>query len=436
MKPFPSDFLWGATVSAHQVEGENYDSDWWHYEQRPGRIQGDATSQGAAEHWSRWREDFDLVRQFGMRALLISIEWSRIQPAPDTFDHEAVDHYRRVLEALRERDIEPLIVLHHVTLPQWFAKSYGWHHKRAPQLFEEYVDHVLPALGPLCTWWIPIQEPMHWISMAYLERCWPPAARSHREAASALKNMGRAHALAYRKIHAAVDEAKVGPAIRARRFVPYDQYSGWDVRTARREERRCNTLFLDAVVQGKWPVSLRTDTEVMGTADFIGVSYLGQETLRFSPWRLGHLYAKRTGPDGASAHPTATEVSAEGFYDVMTNLTHYNLPMIVTGTGLATEDDSERCRFIVDHVEQARRMLEEGVDLRGFLVRSLLDGFEWADGYSQRYGLFHVDMETKSRMPNGSAYLFKELSESGELRQGTIHRFCNTQGSDRVESAN
>ena len=424
MQTFPRSFLWGASITGHQVEGNNFDSDWWLWEQRPGRIKDGGISKDASAHWDRMEQDIQLAKDFGHNALLLSIEWSRIQPEIGKFDRDALAHYRRVLQTLRNCEIEPLCVLNHVTCPRWFTKSYGWHHRLAPNLFEAYVARVIEELGDLCDWWIPIREPMHWITMAYFERTWPPGSRSLRRARLAAMQLGRAHARAYHKIRRLRPEAQIGIGIHTRAFRPANPYSPWDTGAARREQKRCNHLYLDALTTGRWPTTLRADKSIQGTFDFIGISYYGSETLRFAPTRPDRLFVQRTRPDGTPADAWDREISAGDFKEIIADLTRYDTPMIVIGNGIPTNDDSQRCRYILDHLAVLREAMETGADVRGYFHRALIDGFEWTDGYTKRYGLFHVDRDSKSRTPNGSAFLYKEICQTGAVRPGTLAQFC------------
>ena len=154
---FPGGFLWGAATSAHQVEGNNTGNDWWAWEQA-GRVR--QPSGDAADHFHRFREDFDLAREIGHNAHRLSLEWSRIEPEPGRFDAAAIEHYREVLTALRERGIEPVVTLHHFTLPRWLAARGGWHGRDVEEHFVRYVECVLEEYRELVRWWITLNEPV------------------------------------------------------------------------------------------------------------------------------------------------------------------------------------------------------------------------------------------------------------------------------------
>lgn len=423
VKAFPNDFLWGTSQSGHQIEGENFNSDWWPWEQRPGRIADGSISKEAAGHWDRFEQDLDLARDLGHSSFLFSLEWARLQPSPGEFDAESIVHYRRVFEAVRTRGLEAICVMQHVTVPRWFADNRGWHHPSAPEVFEVYAARVAEEFASLCRWWIPIREPIHWCTMAYIERRWPPASRNLLEARRCIHNMARAHARAYRALHEQRSDVLVGTGIHARSFEPLDPDSAWDIRTARRERRRCNRLWLDALTTGRWPLQRNREQAVENVLDFIGVAYYGSETIRFSVSKPLRLFGERIGPENGARGPMRYVSDPAGLRSVLGDLARYDRPLLITANGIGTDDDTVRCAYLLDNVRAVRDAIGDGVDIRGYQFRSFLDGFEWDVGYAERYGLVHVDRKTLTRTPNASALLFKELCRRGTISAGTIARF-------------
>lgn len=424
MKPFPAEFLWGTSQSGHQIEGGNFDSDWWRWEQRPGRIADASISMEAADHTSRFEQDFALARDLGQNAHLFSIEWARIQPSPGEFNDEAIEHYRRVFESLQANNLEPICVMQHMTVPSWFAESYGWHHKMASDLFQVYAERLAREFADLCRWWIPIREPMHWCTMAYLERAWPPASRNLIRARHAIVNMASAHARAYRCLHEAHPEVLVGTGVHMRQFAPLDSESPWDVRTERREHRRCNEIWLNALTTGRWPAPVGRQEEITNAIDFIGAAYYGLETLRFSLLKPARIFAQRSNSEGRPQKRIQYTPYPDGLRLVLLKLAHYGLPILVSANGIATGNDDTRCQYIIEHLQALSEAREEGVDLRGYCFRSLLDGFEWDAGYSERFGLIHVDRKSLTRTPNPSALLYKEICQTGTISPGAIAKYC------------
>jgi beta-glucosidase len=409
---FPQDFLWGAVLSAHQVEGHDFNTDWWRWEQRPSRIRNADTSEIAADHYQRYAEDVDLARRLGMNAMLVALSWARIQPAPDRFDKAALAHYQGVMAALRSHGIEPVCALQHVTLPAWFADLGGWENGAAAQHFRRYAERAAEALGAACQRWIPLAEPSFWAAMAYQERQWP-ARRQALGFWLAMRNLAHSYLAAYRAIHAHCPGASVGLSVRAEIVEPEDPYSAWDLRTARAEQHRQRHGFSALV---------RLLAKGAPDFDFLGVSYYGRKRVRFAPLRPGARFARGVDAEGRPAASDVTEPYALGLARALAELEQYQVPLLITGNGVAAEDDRVRASYLLDHTTVLGQCLKRGMNVRGYFHRAFLDGFEWTDGYTARYGLVHVDRGTLARTPNPSAYLYKDICESGEIRPGAIAR--------------
>ena len=418
-------FLWGAAVSAHAVEGSNFNSDWWGWEQRPGRVRDSASSKVAADHFTRYREDFGLARKLGHRALLFNLEWSRIEPKPGRFDDGVLEHYGDVFEGLAGAGLEPVCALHHGTSPGWFADLGGWAGADAARQFQRYAQKVAEAFGKRCRWWIPILEPMHLVEMSYVEGLWPPGRGGVLDGAKAFVNIVQAHACAWRALHAVRGDAMVGASTRARRFRPLNAHSAWDYRAAMRETARCNHWLFDAVTGGKWPrIPVAGPAEVSGTADFLAFSYYGMEVAKFSAMRPGRLFTQVVDDAGCPVRNPLPQPCAEGLREIIDAYGRYDLPLLISGNGVGTGDDVERCGFMLDHVSVVLDCMKQGADLQGYFWYSLLDGFEWTEGYGPRYGLIHVDPSSQARTPNASAYLYRDICESGMVRRGVVDQFC------------
>jgi beta-glucosidase len=412
---FPPHFLWGASVSAHGAEGEDFESDWWHWEQRPNRIQHAETSKAAAGHYTRFREDIALAKKLGLNALLLSVSWARIQPEPDRFDEEALEHYAQVLRALRKAGIEPVLVLQEISLPEWFLRAGAWQGLAAVPAFERYVERVTQDWSGLCQRWIPIWEPDFAALMRYGECLWPPGKRRFFRRLRALSHQALAHVRAYEIIRTADPVARVGISVRGDRILPHDAESPWDYRAARREHRLITHGVIDAA---------ESITPGIRPYDFIGVSYYGARRVRFSPRAWHRLFACPVREDGTVATPEESLPFADGLSQVIGDLARYEVPLLVTGNGLPTTDDDARCGYLLDHLQVLEAALQAGAPVEGYFHRALLDQFEWTRGYSPRYGLVHVARDDLSRTPNNSAYLYKDICESGEIRRGMVQRYC------------
>jgi beta-glucosidase len=402
--------MWGATLSAHGAEGGHFASDWWRWEQRPGRVRDGATSQEAAQHWDRAGDDLRLAARLGHNAHLFSLEWSRIEPEPGKWDESALQHYAGRLALMAELGIEPVCALQQTTLPMWLAERGGWASRHAPQRFARYAARVAGWLATDCRWWIPVLDPMHTVSMGYGEGAWPPGRRNALAGARALMHLAAAHRAGARAIKEAAPGAQVGAAIRARRFEPLDPESTWDLQTAERETHRATHGWLEGLLHGRWPWRpFATGGDAPGV-DFVGAHYEGVETLHFDVRRPNALFVQRTTPQGSRVAHLAVEERPEELGVVLGELSRYGKPLLVTGCGIATDDEDRRRRFLAAHVKVAEDAAESGMDLRGFFYHSLLDEFAWHEGYRARYGLVRVDRDTFERSPTPAAYIYRDLA--------------------------
>jgi len=401
---FPKSFLWGASLSAHQVEGEDIASDWWAWEQRPGRIVDGSTSQRGAGHLSRFPEDAALARKLGHNALLLSLSWPRLQPRAghsQELDPVAVAHYSAVLETWTRAGIMPIVALQHVTVPQWFQARGGWEHPRAAEAFAGYVRAAVGALAPWCHWWLPMLEPLLWLERAHGERAWPGAGGRLLGWRKAVSQCVRAQQLANAAIHDIQDGAQAGLSLCGNAMSPEDANSAGDLRAARRLEAWHRDWLPPQVAD----------------CDFIALSYTGTNTVRFAPLRPVSRFARRD--NDAPVAPTPS-----GLVDALDAVQAHGKPLFVTGNGVATGDDRERCRYLLDHISVLEGCVRAGMPVQGYFHRALLDGWEWTAGHNQRYGLVHVARETLARTPNISAFLYKSIIEARGIPGGAVERYC------------
>lgn len=410
---FPEGFLWGTSTAAYQVEGRNKKSDWWHWEQVPGRVR--ETSGLASNHYRLFKEDFEIAKHLGHNAHRFSIEWSRIEPEPGRWDEEEIAHYKEVINTLKGYGIEPLVTLIHCTLPLWVADMGGFENRGVVDLFERYALKVAHEYGKDVKWWITIGEPVVCLYMGYIERVWSPGKDIGIGIVGVLRNMMEAHAAGYRAIHRAYESLEgkkpmVGLTKYIRIFRPYRRHFLPDMLAASLRDRVFNRLIIDALSEG-----LPFLPHLRRTLDFIGLDYYTRELTRFAPLKPFELFGESVPSPGAETSDMGWEIYPEGIYLALLKLKGYNLPIIVTENGLADAGDRRRGRFIVDHLLQIHRAIEEGVDVRGYLYWSLIDNFEWHEGFWPRFGLVEVDYTTQKRRIRPSAYLYARICSANQL---------------------
>jgi beta-glucosidase len=410
---FPDGFRWGTAASAYQFEGGNTASDWWEWERRPGAIlHGDRSGQ-ACDWWQNAEADFDRMAEMGLNAARISVEWSRLQAAPDAWDERALDRYLAMLRALRERGIEPLVTLNHFSLPIWAARRGGWTWSGIVPAFAAYAERFAGAASPLVDFWITINEPVGYLINAYLLGRFPPGRRSLPAFLRAVATSVRAHAAAYHSIHRAQPEARVGVAQYLRAIVPADPRSWFDTWFARHYDQLTNWAYLNALATGRlagmggWGVSI---PEAAGTMDYVGVNYYTRSHVEFDLRLPSHAFIRDQPPAGAAVSDGGYgEVYPDGLMIVLRRARAYDLPIYVTENGVPDEDDDQRPAFIVDHLRRISDALEDGIPVRGYYHWALVDNFEWAEGWSLRFGLFALDPKTQARRARPSAALYAEI---------------------------
>lgn len=389
---FPPGFLWGASTSSHQVEGDNRQSDWWEYEQagRVPHLSGDA-----CRHYELFERDFDLARSWGHNAHRLSLEWSRIEPAEGTWNLDAVSHYRAVIRALSERGLEPIVTLHHFTNPAWFSRRGGWRRRDSATLFARYVEHAAAHLGGSVKYWLTINEPTVYVMQGYINGEWPPGLKTAwTGAVRAFRNLARAHRVAYEVLHRTRRGVMVGFAHSAPVIQACDPGRRRDRLAAKVRDLILNRVFFDLIgAGGPSPRSL----------DFIGINYYTRNIVRSRGWGLGALAGRACALDHHPDHgPISTmgwEMYPAGLHSTLERFSRYGVPLLVTENGIATDDEALRRQFLIQHLDSAGQALANGVDLIGYLYWSLMDNFEWALGTTAKFGLAAVDFATQARVP-------------------------------------
>jgi len=377
---WPKHFLWGAASSAHQVEGHTVDNDWWQWEQEVG-ARGRAQANLATDHYRRYGEDFQLAKKLGHTAHRLSIEWSRIEPKPGSFNLDAVKHYRRVLTTLASCGMTAFVTLQHFTLPAWLAARGGFEAKESAYYFTRYARYCAEEFGDLVDFWLTLNEPVIYGWMGWVNGVWPPEKKNMLLFLRVMRHMARAHEQAYAALHAILDTgghtAQVGVA-----HNPVSWY-------LERPHALLDNVFAQVY---DWLRNHRIYGMTRGTHDFLGINYYFHERIKkVSLWR-GAVFAdpkerlRETSDLGWEVYPA-------GLYDVLTDLSRYRLPMYITENGIATRNDAQREDFIRRSLREVRHALDAGLDVRGYLYWSLTDAYEWEHGFSPRFGLIGIDYD-------------------------------------------
>ena len=409
---FPSGFLWGAATSSHQVEGNNRWNDWWEFEQS-GTLP--YASRNACEHFERYESDFDLASSWGHNAHRLSIEWSRIEPTEGEFDAAALDHYVKVVAALRKRCIEPVVTLHHFTNPAWFTRRGGWTNPQSIELFARYVSAVASRLAEHVRFWLTINEPTVYVMRAYVKGDWPPCQPgSWLRAWRVLRNLCRAHVSAYAVIHEYRADVMVGLAHSAPYVVPHDPQRLADRFAARMRDFALNDLCFHLVGRR--------------ALDFIGINYYVRQVVRWRPRGAKALFGVEHKVDDPLASRQFSslgwEVYPQGLHSILAKFSSLGVPLMITENGIATLDEELRESFVAAHVREMALAMRDGVEVLGYLYWTLFDNFEWTEGYDAHFGLAAVDASSQARLARPAAALFESICRSNEMNQTQLGRYC------------
>ena len=395
----PAGFLWGAATAAHQVEGWNVDSDWWAAEQA-GLV---PTASGAAcLHRERFEQDLELLVGAGLNAYRFSVEWARLEPQPGVWRPEELAAYVHMAQRCRERGVRPLVTLYHFSLPRWLAERGGWLWSGAVPAFAAYVERVAAAMGDRVDLYATVNEPVILALQAYLHGMWPPKARNPAKALAVFRRLGAAHRAAYEVLHERAPGAAVGVAHHVIDFRPLAARHPGD----RAMARMVSWLFNDA-----W---LETTRDRL---DWVGMNYYTTHYCS-TGLRPGRLLPEIVRARERPQTEMGWEIHPEGLGQALGIVARLGLPVYVTENGVATPNDQLRCHFLRTHLLAAAEAIAGGVDLRGYFHWSLLDNFEWAEGYSMHFGLVGVERETLEREPHPSLRYLGAMARANAVLAG------------------
>jgi beta-glucosidase len=394
---FPTGFLWGAATSAHQVEGGNTNNDWWAFEQTPATAARESSGDGI-DHLHRYADDFALLASLGHNTHRLSLEWSRVEPAPGAFSDAAIAHYRRVLTALTEVGLTPFVTLHHFTLPRWFAAAGGWLAPDAITVFQRYCARVTAELGDLMPYVCTINEPQMVALHGYLEGYHPPGLSNPVLWQQVGRVLLTAHHAAVRAVRDAGGSCSTGLAVQLPLLAPARDEPGCQA-LYRLMQHEIVDLYLDGLAGPD-------------RGDWLGVQYYRKQWV--DPAVPGRFAEP---PPGTQRTQMGWAVYPDGLREILHHAAdRTGLPLYVTENGIATEDDGERLEYLRTHVAAVAQARAEGVDVRGYLHWSAFDNFEWAEGYRPKFGLIAVDRDRQfARIPKPSAYAFAEIVATGRL---------------------
>ena len=459
---FPPGFLWGAGTSAYQVEGSleadgRGESVWDVFARRPGAVEGGVDAAVACDSYRRWRDDVALVAELGLGAYRFSVAWSRVQPDGARVEARGLDHYERVVDALLDAGVVPVLTLNHWDMPQALMAGGGWAGRSTVDAFARYADAVGARLADRVPWWITQNEPWVLAVLGYQKGLHAPGVADLAASFAAAHHLLLGHGAAADALrgHGATG---VGVALS---LFPCDPASGSDADrdAAYASDGYVNRWFLDALTGRGYPADTREqwaralaaapgaspdrdvvptavgtvvrdgDEAAIGRVDVIGVNYYTRRIVAAAPPDPagGRPFPWRVVPPPGDARRTdeGWEVLPDALRALLLRLAReYAVPLLITENGGVYGDgpvpdgtvpDERRTAFLHDHLVAVHDALADGADVRGYLHWSLLDNFEWALGYRPRFGLVHVDYPTGRRIIKGSGWYYARVARDGEL---------------------
>jgi beta-glucosidase len=447
---FPRNFFWGAATAAYQIEGAwnedgKAESIWDRFSHTPGKIKNGDTGDIACDSYHRWQEDIALLRAMNLNSYRFSISWPRIQPAGSgPANPKGIDYYSRLVDALLEARIRPFVTLYHWDLPQALEDAGGWPNRDTASRFADYVGVVSRALGNRVTDWMLFNEPSAFIDLGYLEGKHAPGRRGLLDFLRASHTVNLAQGAGFRALKATHPSARVGTAFSMSACEPASD-SEPDKLAAERAHAVTNLWFLEPALKGQYPDALAFLPETVmriksgdldkmrAPLDFIGIN-LYYRTIASAPGameRLSHTQqwlfpVKMTGGRQGPKTSIGWEVWPQAMYDMVMRISRdFSRPQIeITESGCAYNDgpdpnsaihDALRIDYHRQYLQAVGRAIADGADIRGYHAWTLLDNFEWAEGFSQRFGLAYVDFKTQQRIIKESGRWYAKVAAENRV---------------------
>jgi len=397
---FPKNFLWGVSTSAYQIEG-GIRNDWSEWEKsevrskklaKAGKNPANFICGQACDSYNKYGEDVKLVKELNCGAYRFGIEWARVEPQPGKWDKDEIKHYRQVLKFVKAQNLKVVLTLWHWTNPIWLAKQGGWSNKKSIKAFARYAEFIVSELGDLVDYWITMNEPIVHVVNGYVAGKFPPNRKSLFKARRAFNNLTKAHNKAYEIIHTQYPGAQVSITKLVNYFEPARKWCPNEVVLARLAHYFWNHRFLK---------------KVRNSLDFIGLDYYFHDRIIWRPPFVKNKNKEIT--------DMGWEIYPKGIYHALKYVAKFKKPIIIIENGLADEDDDQRVNFIKDHLRYIHKAIAEGIDVRGYFHWSLLDNFEWAEGYEPKFGLYAVDRKTFARRARLSAKVYGEICKNNKV---------------------
>ncbi|MGJ9448579.1 GH1 family beta-glucosidase [Actinotignum sp. GS-2025b] len=462
---FPSDFVWGTATASYQIEGGVHEggrgpSIWDTFSHTPGKIHSGDTGDTACDHYHRWQEDIGIIDWLGVGAYRLSIAWPRIMPTEMGGVNQAgLDFYGKIIDALNARNIKPVVTLYHWDLPQYLQDKGGWASRDTAFAFQEYARVLAREFAGRVSVWTTLNEPWCSAYLGYAAGVHAPGIQDPQQAMQAVHHLNLAHGLAAMAIREECGaDAQISVTLNLHVVLPDDPTNPSSHEAAQQIRLLGNEAFLGPMLEGTYPPELVELTSrdvrwdfihdgdlalINQPLDVLGVNYYNPTKVRMAP--EGAVPERHDGHDPSGKSPWVSAdrveflelpgektemgwpIDATGLTELLLELSerYPDLPLMVTENGMADADpnevtggqidDPKRISYLRDHIAAVHAAIEQGADVRGYFVWSLLDNFEWSYEYTKRFGIVHVNYTTLERTPKASAHWYRKLIQSGRI---------------------
>ena len=430
---FPKNFMWGTATAAHQVEGNNTNNNWYAWEHQKdnngkSRIHNNDKSGMAANHWNLYRDDIRLMKNLGVGYYRFSVEWSKIEPESGIINEEALEHYRDVCVALIDSGLTPVITLHHFSHPIWFEELGAFEKEENIEHYVRFSELVFNKLSDIVPIWCTINEPAVYVTQGYFNGVFPPGKKDPLLAGYVMRNLLNAHVQVYQHLKTLPNGANVQIGL-VKNITQLDPLRRWHILDWY-FSGILNDVFtnstMDLFTKGEFDFYLPAMADIsyinydaINSLDFIGLNYYSRWHVK-GQLNLAEPFTFELRPqDIQTDMPYA--IYPEGFYKAVKTIAKLNVPIIITENGIADDKDDRRSLFIKRYLYALFKTIEEGYDIQGYFYWSLMDNFEWAEGYMMKFGLYDVDFNTQKRtLRYGSQSFVDIVNQQNADKRGYI----------------
>jgi beta-glucosidase len=423
-------FEFGTATASHQVEGGNTNNNWHAFEQLPNKIKNGDKSGKACDHFNLFPQDIKLMKdELKVHSYRFSIEWSRLQPKRGTWNTDAIKHYHNVIDELIKQNITPILTIHHFSNPIWFEEMGAFEKEENLTLFIEFGEAVFKEYSNNVKIWCTINEPNVYAYAGYLDGIFPPGKKEPRNLAfTVLKNMLHCHTTLYHKLKSMQNgpQCKIGIVHNLHQFDPYNWWNPIDIVLAYVMDYTYNELMLTYFKTGQFYINIPGvgnesyfNSRAVGGNDFYGVNYYSHFCVKLN---LQELTTKPFQLLVRPEHQRWTTdfkypVYGEGLYRILHRV--MKVPIWITENGCPdSKDEYLRENYIKRYLYSMSRAMEEGVNVHGYMYWSFCDNFEWAEGFSQRFGLYEMDYKTQTRKLRNGSKFFVDVVKELKILQG------------------